>query len=211
MDKWLHPRQWDVITHMCPNSNGDLMVSLLNSGHGSVITSVLHLWNYLSLTYLMLLEGAPSHLCFSLSLSNLLNIEMIYMYIIHKHYITYTVTTGKSVNFIYHYNDVKMSAKASPITSLTIVFSTVYLHKSKKASKLRVTGLCAGNSPEAGEFSAKMASNAESVSIWWRHHVPEHIFNFRAIICSFSNTLQLVQLEPLIYSLCRETCSSNEH
>ena len=41
---------------------------------------------------------------------------------------------------------------------------------SKKTSKLRVTGLCAGNSPETGEFPAQMASNAENISIWWRHH-----------------------------------------
>ena len=45
-----------------------------------------------------------------------------------------------------------------------------FRHRSKKTSKLRVTGLCAGNSPEAGEFPAHMASNAENVSIWWRHH-----------------------------------------
>ena len=42
--------------------------------------------------------------------------------------------------------------------------------RSKKTSKLRVAGLCAGNSPWIGEFSAQMASNAENVSIWWRHH-----------------------------------------
>ena len=42
---------------------------------------------------------------------------------------------------------------------------------SKKTSKLRVTGLCAGNSPGTGEFPSQMASNAENVSIWWRHHV----------------------------------------
>ena len=41
---------------------------------------------------------------------------------------------------------------------------------SKKTSKLRVTGLCVGNSPGTGEFPAKMASNAENVSMWWRHH-----------------------------------------
>ena len=43
--------------------------------------------------------------------------------------------------------------------------------RSKKTSKLRVTGLCVGNSPVTGEFPAQMASNAENVSIWWRHHV----------------------------------------
>ena len=42
--------------------------------------------------------------------------------------------------------------------------------KSKITSKLRVTGLCAGNSPGTGEFPAQMASYAENVSIWWRHH-----------------------------------------
>ena len=43
-------------------------------------------------------------------------------------------------------------------------------HRSKKSSKLRVTGLCAGNSPGTGEFPAQKASNAENTSIWWRHH-----------------------------------------
>ena len=46
----------------------------------------------------------------------------------------------------------------------------LFRHRSKKTSKLRVTGLCAGNSPGTGEFPAQMASNAEHVSIWWRHH-----------------------------------------
>ena len=42
--------------------------------------------------------------------------------------------------------------------------------RSQKTSKLRVTGLCSGNSSGTGEFPAQMASNAENVSIWWRHH-----------------------------------------
>ena len=40
----------------------------------------------------------------------------------------------------------------------------------KETSKLRTTGLCEGNSPVTGEFPAQRASNAENVSIWWRHH-----------------------------------------
>ena len=47
----------------------------------------------------------------------------------------------------------------------------LFRHRSKKTSKLRVTGLCVGNSPGTGEFPTQMASNAENVSIWWRHHV----------------------------------------
>ena len=50
------------------------------------------------------------------------------------------------------------------------LLNRLFRHTSKKTSKLSVTGLCAGNSPEAGEFPAQMASNAEDVSIWWRHH-----------------------------------------
>ena len=46
-----------------------------------------------------------------------------------------------------------------------------FRRRSKKTSKLRVTGLCAGNSPVTGELPAQMASNAENVSIWWRHRV----------------------------------------
>ena len=46
----------------------------------------------------------------------------------------------------------------------------LFRRRSKKTWKLRVTGLCAGNSPGTGEFPAQMASNAENVSIWWRHH-----------------------------------------
>ena len=38
--------------------------------------------------------------------------------------------------------------------------------RSKKTLKLRVTGLCVGNSPVTSEFPAQMASNAENVSIY---------------------------------------------
>ena len=61
-----------------------------------------------------------------------------------------------------------MSAMASQITSLTIVYSTVY-----SGADLRVTGLCPGNSPVTGEFPVQRGSNTEKVPIWWRHHVKE--------------------------------------
>ena len=72
-----------------------------------------------------------------------------------------------------HYIDIKMGTMASQITSLTIVYSAVYsgADKKKQTSKLHLTGLCVGKSPGTGEFSAQKASNAENVSIWWRHHV----------------------------------------
>ena len=51
----------------------------------------------------------------------------------------------------------------------------LFRRRSKKTSKLRVTGLCVGNSPMTGEFPARRASNAENISIWWRHHVYDGI------------------------------------
>ena len=73
--------------------------------------------------------------------------------------------------FITNYSDVIISVMASQITSLTIVYSTVNSRRrSKKTSKLHVTGLCVGNSPLTGEFLAQRTSNAENVSIWWCHH-----------------------------------------
>ena len=51
------------------------------------------------------------------------------------------------------------------------ILNRLFRRRSKKTSKLRVTGLCAGNSPGTGEFPAQMDSNAENVSIWWRHQV----------------------------------------
>ena len=65
-----------------------------------------------------------------------------------------------------------MGVMAFQITSLPNVYSTVYSGADKKTKtlKLRVTGLCKGNSPVTGEYPAQMISNAENGSIWWRHH-----------------------------------------
>ena len=67
-----------------------------------------------------------------------------------------------------HYSDVIMDTIASRITILTIVYSTVYSgadhrkHQSS-ASLAFVRGI------------RQMASNAENVSICWRHHVDIHM------------------------------------
>ena len=50
------------------------------------------------------------------------------------------------------------------------LLNRLFMRRSKKTSKLRVTGLCEGNSPVTGEFPAQIDNNAEKVSIWWRHH-----------------------------------------
>ena len=68
-----------------------------------------------------------------------------------------------------HYNNVIMGAIGSLITSLTIVYSTVYSDADQRkhqspASLAFVWGI------DRGEFPAQMASNAENASISWRHH-----------------------------------------
>ena len=71
------------------------------------------------------------------------------------------------VNNTNHYNDVIIGATASQITSLTIVYSTVYsdAYRRKHQSSASLAFVL------AGEFPAQMASCAENVSIWWRHNV----------------------------------------
>ena len=64
-----------------------------------------------------------------------------------------------------------MSAIASQITGVYICLRRrLFRSRSKKASKLHVTGLYEGNSPVTGEFTIQRASNAENISFWWRHH-----------------------------------------
>ena len=64
------------------------------------------------------------------------------------------LTRVKFIPMNFHYNDVIMGAMASQITSLTIVYSTVY----------------SGEDQREHESSASLAF-VENVSIWWRHHV----------------------------------------
>ena len=82
-----------------------------------------------------------------------------------------SMTRPHYAQYPWWFNDVIMSTMASQITSITIVYSTVYTgadqrkHQSS-ASLAFVWGIHRGT----GEFPAQIASNAENVSIWWRHH-----------------------------------------
>ena len=61
---------------------------------------------------------------------------------------------------------------------LNLLFRRIW----RKTSILRVTGLCAGNSPVTGELPAQRANNAGSASIWWRHHVMCYMLDVSAVI-----------------------------
>ena len=66
---------------------------------------------------------------------------------------------------------ITIKTKASQIASLTIVYSTVYSrHIWKKHQNSVSLAFGRGNSPVTGEFPPQKSSNAENISIWWRHH-----------------------------------------
>ena len=69
-----------------------------------------------------------------------------------------------------HYSYVIMGATASQITSLAIVYSSVYSGADQRKHKSSASLAFVGNSPVTGEFPTQRVSNAENVSIWWRHH-----------------------------------------
>ena len=57
---------------------------------------------------------------------------------------------------------------------LDCLLNRLFRRRSKKTSELRVIGFYEGNPLVTGGFPPQKASNAEKVSIWWRHHVPDH-------------------------------------
>ena len=80
--------------------------------------------------------------------------------------------------FFFHYNDVIMSPMASQITSLTIVYSTIYSgadqRKHQSSAPLSFVG---GNSPMTGEFPHKGPVTRkmfpfDDVIMWWFTLIP---------------------------------------
>ena len=85
----------------------------------------------------------------------------------------------------------------------------LFRHRSKKTSKLRVTVICAGNSPVTGEFPVQRASNAENASIWWRHHgLHQAIYTYIYVfyICAYNKQCMcgIFHLQCVTYALCRQ-------
>ena len=74
-----------------------------------------------------------------------------------------------------HYDDVTLGAIASLITSLTIVYSTVYSDADQRKHQ----------SSASLAFVWGMAGSAENVSIWWRHHdhpvICDHSADYTAV------------------------------
>ena len=114
-----------------------------------------------------------------------------------------------------HYSDVIMGAIASQIkiTGLAIVYPTVYSGADQRKHKRSASLAFLGNSPVTGEFSAQRASNAENVSIWCRHCVPQnqHWIRYRAqaivcttvywCICTSENDYRIILTEEILSPL----------
>ena len=64
-----------------------------------------------------------------------------------------------------------MGVMESQLNGPSVVYSNVSSGGYKKKKKLRVTGLCEGNSPVTGEFPAQRPWNAENVSTRWLHNI----------------------------------------
>ena len=82
----------------------------------------------------------------------------------------------------WHHNDRDYVSNYQPHDCL---LNCLFGRKTKKTSKLRVTGLRAGNSPRTGEFPAQRASDAENASIW-RHEIQNddvHIWYVLCLVC----------------------------
>ena len=63
------------------------------------------------------------------------------------------------------------------------LLNRLFMPRSKKTSRLRVTGHCEGNPPITGG-----SSYVENVSIWWRHHaLCVMIYYWSVLVFSMSN------------------------
>ena len=91
----------------------------------------------------------------------------VFLALTHRCVSVLIIHKSQYINKSYHYNDVITSTMASQITSLMIVYSTVYSGTDQR--KQQSSASLAFARRMTGEFPAQRASNAENVSIWWHH------------------------------------------
>ena len=114
-----------------------------------------------------------AHLCLSrtavVSCTNICSIDFVRIWVKAKrNKPRISITFAKSL--MLHYNDVIMSVVASQITSASIVCSTVGSGGDQEnINAPRHWPLCTEYTGDRW-IPAHKASNAENVSIWWRHH-----------------------------------------
>ena len=75
----------------------------------------------------------------------------------------------------WHHNEYNGISNHQPHDCL---LNHLFRRRSKKISKLCITGLCEGNSLVTSEFPTQRASNAENISIWRCHHDNETVLQW---------------------------------
>ena len=96
-----------------------------------------------------------------------------------------------------HYNDVIMGG-VSNHRRLDCLLNRLFRRRSKKISKLLVTGILRGihRSP------SQRASNADYVSIWWRHHASDLVYRNVRNVPIYIETMYLPLNNSCILCLC---------
>ena len=100
-----------------------------------------------------------------------------------------------------------MGEIASQITSLTIVYSTVYSGADQRKHQSSASLAFVGNPPVTDEFPAQMASNAKNVSIWWRHYVPTNFDNDIKIVSDIGARARYIQFSKMTKKLYFNWCN----
>ena len=70
----------------------------------------------------------------------------------------------------YHYSDVILRAMASQITGVSMVYSTICSGSDQRKHQRSASLAFVRGIHRSSVNSPQRASNAENVSIWWRHH-----------------------------------------
>ena len=134
-----------------------------------------------------LINGCERHITVGShnSYSCSLNIPFHVTYYIHMRYHKYIYIYINCLGFVSSRLDIPASSRLDVSTTQwchnkrdgvsnhqpqDCLLNGLFGRRSKKTSKLHVTGLCQGNSPVTGAFPSQRTSNAENVSNWWRHH-----------------------------------------
>ena len=139
-----------------------------------------------------------------------------------RHFITYTFNTKRHttndlipgmgccfLHMLEHYSSEKLPLQwrhnrrddVSNHHPHDCLLNRSFRRKSRKTSKLRVIGLCAGSSPLTGEFPAQMASNAETfpfddvimiqlnVFLIWQFDFRYHHYGRFLLCCQYKVTI----------------------
>ena len=97
---------------------------------------------------------------------------------------------------------------ASNHRRLDCLLNRLFRPRSNKIPKLCVTALCEGNPPVTDEFPSQRTSNAENVSIWWRHDVYPRIMHtvHTLLFLLDNNRFYAYHLELLLWYWNSHTC-----